>query len=125
MCKKLKQSEIAQISKWTNEKLLDQVEYFGDYMTVIAMQHANEIPNKGDKDPDVVKMKSDYAAVKKELNTRLKNQQEIDLLAEVESGSNQIALISAGNAHALGIPAHGNTPTQVTNVKIQYKSNRS
>ena len=50
--------------------------------------------------------------------------QEIDLLAAVEDGVSQMALIQASNAGALGIPAHGNTPNQVANMKTQYKSDR-
>ena len=124
MAYSLTQDELDEIPKWTNEKLLDQVEYFGDYKTLIETQDANGIAHKDDTDPDVVKMRNDYKAVRDELISRLKSQQEIDLLAEVESGSNQIALIGASRAGALGIPAHGNTPSQVTNVKTQYKSDR-
>lgn len=122
MCYRLKQKELDDIPNWTNERLLDQVEYFGDYMTVIARQHVSEIPNKSDSDPDVVKMKSDYKAVKNELNTRLKNQAEKDLLAEVEGGSNQIALITASGA--LGIPVHDKASSQVASIKTKYESNR-
>ena len=124
MAYSLKKPELDSIPEWTNEKLLDQVEYFGDYKTLIETQNANGVAHKDDTDSDVVKLKSDYEAVRKELVERLKNQMEVDLLAEVESGSNQIALISASRAGALGIPAHGNTPTQVVNVKTQYKSDR-
>lgn len=122
MCYRLTLKEIEEIPKWDNEKLLDQVEYFGDYKTLIETQDANGIANKDDNDADVVKMKSDYKVVKGELVLRLKSQQEIDLLVEVESSSNQIALIGASGA--LGIPAHGNTPSQVVSIKNQYESDR-
>lgn len=124
MCYRLTLKEIDEIPKWSNEKLLDQVEYFGDYMTVIETQSANGIAHKDDKDADVVKMKSDYKVVRDELTSRLKTQKEIDLLIDVESGSNQIALITASNGGALGIPPHGNTLDQVASIKTQYKSNR-
>lgn len=124
MCYKLKKDELAQISKWTNEKLLDQVEYFGDYKTLIEMQDANGIAHKDDTDPDVVKMKSDYKSVRDELLSRLTTPQEIALLAAVEDGSNQIALLTASNAKALGIPAYDTTPGQVVSIKAQYNSNR-